>query len=250
MNIAWLFGTLNYTDLLVFEDTVNALNSKKVEQRAFGGFFFDAGLQYRIHFGKEYTLDLGVNGNLKTQISAKQNLLYTRTYYSNQVEVTVDTIFNSQDSSGHAHFPASVSGGLIFSKENHLSVGINYKYTFWDQYDFFNQKDITTNNWSLSAGAEWIPNYKSYDNYLAVMHYRAGFRYGKDYINFDGKSLPQYGASIGFGLPLKRVISQISISGEWIHTGTPEDNPAVINTYLFTLGLTLNDLWFIKRKFD
>ncbi|MBA3649753.1 MAG: hypothetical protein H0W62_14625 [Chitinophagales bacterium] len=251
LNIAWVFGTDNYTDILVFEDTVNALSTKKVEQRVLGGFLLDAGLQYRVPLQNGFSFDLGLQGNFKTNISSRRNLVYQRLHYSLlSGEQIIDTVFNSPDSSGKTTLPASFSGGVIFRNENHFSVGVNYRFTAWDQYRFFEQKDITINNWNLSIGTEWIPNYKAYNNYLNIISYRTGLRYGKDYIQFNQKDLPQYGVSVGLGLPLKRTISQISLSGQWLHTGHTSDNPVSINTYRLTLGLTLNDVWFLKRRFD
>jgi hypothetical protein len=73
---------------------------------------------------------------------------------------------------------------------------------------------------------------------------------GKNYLELDGKDLPEYEADLGLGFPLKRVLSEISLSGEFSHLGSLNDNPLMISTFRMTLGVTLNDRWFQKRKFE
>jgi hypothetical protein len=83
-----------------------------------------------------------------------------------------------------------------------------------------------------------------------VVAYRAGFSMGKNYLALDGKNLPEYEADFGFGFPLKRVLSEISLSGELYHLGSLKENPLEISMFRMTLGITLNDRWFQKRKFE
>ena len=73
---------------------------------------------------------------------------------------------------------------------------------------------------------------------------------GKNYLEFNGKELPEYEANLGIGFPLKRVLSELSLSGEFTHLGSLEENPLAISTFRISLGVTLNDRWFQKRKFD
>ena len=80
---------------------------------------------------------------------------------------------------------------------------------------------------------------------------------GPDYIRV-GKKLPQFGATFGLGLPVANFRSSyaslnqatiVNLAFEYIKRGN-NDNLLRENMFRFSLGFSLSDLWFIKRKYD
>jgi hypothetical protein len=255
VNVSYLFGSISYSDILFFPDAINAYNTRKQESRNFGDFMFDGGIQYRFLLGKNktYALDFGVAGGLKTNLATKRNAIYDRFIYiiSNiPIPDPIDTIYSSTNEKGDVLTPGYISAGLIFSKLNNYSIGINYKYASWSQYRSFGATDLTTDSWLLSAGGEVTPNNKAYEDYWKTISYRLGIQYGINYIQFNDKELRQTAISIGAGFPLRRTFSQLSLAGEWINTGSLKDNPLALSFFTLTAGVTLNDRWFQKRKFE
>lgn len=261
INAEYLFGKIDYSTILAFPDTQNAYNTLRDEARIVNDIIFVGGIQYRLYLGKgkNYALDFGATGNLKSNVNATRDLLYERfTYRNNSGGIITtpqpkDTISSVSDGSGKIILPVRYSAGLMFSKVSHYMIGLNYQYGMWSDYSSFGEKDFTGDSWKLSAGLQVIPNYKSYTHYLNVVAYRAGFSMGKNYLELDGKDLPEYEANLGIGFPLKRTqrsFAELSLAGEWSHLGSLTDNPLSISTFRMTLGITLNDFWFQKRKFD
>jgi hypothetical protein len=257
VNAAYLFGTLDYTTVLGFPDTTNAFGTLRNESRSFGDIVFTGGLQYRLTLNEEkgLFLDLGVHGDLKTDVSASRTLLYSRfTYYSSSgvfqsTPQPVDTIYNESED-GIVVFPPQLSGGAMFVKANYFMVGIQYDFAAWSQYLSFGESDFTADSWRISGGVQVVPDYKAFTDYWKLIAYRAGFSVGKNYLEFDNKNLLQYQVSVGAGLPIRRVLSECSIAAEWVKIGSVKENPLAISNFRFTLGVTLNDRWFQKRKFD
>lgn len=258
MNVSYLFGTINYTDILAFPDTFNAYNTRRQELRRLGDFLFDGGVQYRFVLDKEkfYLLDLGLTGSLETNINANRDLLYDRFTYTDangSLTNTInpqDTIYSIIDEKGYITLPGTFAAGAIFSKQYRYSVGVNFKYTLWSQYQSFGEADQTSDTWKLSVGSEVIPDYKSYQQYWKIISYRLGFSYGQNYVELNDKELKQFAVTLGAGFPLRRSFSQISLAGEWIHVGSLKENPVTASYFRLTAGFTLNDKWFQKRKFD
>ena len=94
-------------------------------------------------------------------------------------------------------------------------------------------------------------------NYFSNVAYRAGFFLGPDYIKVKGK-LSQIGISLGLGLPVANFRSSyasanqatlINIAFEYGKRGN-NNNLLRENTFRFSLGFSLSDLWFGKKKFD
>lgn len=256
VNAQYLFGKLDYNTVLAFPEAQNSYNTLRNESRVIGDIIFTGGLQYRqfLDDKKVYALDFGLTGNLQSNLNATRNLMYVRFIYSQElvdsIPIPRDTISNVSDSEGKIVLPMRYSAGLIFSKASHYMIGVTYDFGKWSDYSSFGEKDLTGNSWRLSAGIQIIPDYKSYTQYLKVVAYRAGFSMGKNYLEFNGKELPEYEANLGIGFPLKRVLSELSLSGEFTHLGSLKENPLAISTFRITLGVTLNDRWFQKRKFD
>jgi hypothetical protein len=92
-------------------------------------------------------------------------------------------------------------------------------------------------------------------NYWSNVIYRAGFSIGPDYIKI-GNKLPQFGASFGMSLPIGNYnrlspgqVTRIHLAFEY---GKRGNNSNVLKENLFraSLGFSLSDFWFIKRKYE
>ena len=253
INAGYMFGKLDYSTVLAFPPEQNAFNTLRDESRVLGDIVFNGGVQYRLTLDaeKNYFLDMGVSGNLKSNINATRNLQYVRFIYDvDGSQIPKDTISSSTEEDGEIVLPPSINGGLIFTKANRYMVGLNYQYAMWSEYASFGETDETTDSWRLSAGVQIVPDFKSYSNYWKLIAYRAGFSVGTNYLKFGGKDIPEYELSIGAGFPVRKMLSEISAAAEWTHIGSMKENPLTISHFRLTVGVTLNDRWFIKRKFD
>lgn len=65
-----------------------------------------------------------------------------------------------------------------------------------------------------------------------------------------GHGYNEYGASVGFGLPLIDNRSLVNLSFEYVKI-RPELRTMIDEQYFrFTVNYTFNELWFFKRKVD
>ena len=110
-------------------------------------------------------------------------------------------------------------------------------------------KGFASNHSSEKTGKKFTPDQKS-TNYLKTVQFRLGYYYANTHLNLMGDQLSQYGTSFGVGLPLKRLKSNLNVGDEMGRRGTVEDGLVMERYWKIKLGLTLNDVWFIKRKFD
>jgi len=107
----------------------------------------------------------------------------------------------------------------------------------------------------LRFGGHWIPDAFSGRQYFKQVIYRAGMFTGKDYVVVDGKQLPVFGVTFGAGLPIKRYnaystqYNTLNISFEYGRRGGT-DNPYFEKYFRLNLGMSLSDIWFIKRQYD
>ena len=106
------------------------------------------------------------------------------------------------------------------------------------------------NSVRYSLGGFFIPNYNSYSSYYKRMVYRGGLRYENTGLVIQDKSITDFAANIGLGIPLSGTFTNINIGLEIGKRGTKYYNLVEENYINLSVGLSLSDKWFVKRKFD
>jgi len=105
------------------------------------------------------------------------------------------------------------------------------------------------NSVKYSLGGFYIPNYNSFSKYYDKIVYRAGLRYENSGMVINNNAIKDIAFTAGFGLPLIGVFSNINIGVEYGQRGTTSTKLIQENYTNFTIGLSLNDKWFQKRRF-
>jgi len=106
------------------------------------------------------------------------------------------------------------------------------------------------NSVRYSLGGFFIPNYNSYSSYYKRMVYRGGLRYENTGLVIQDKPITDFAANIGLGMPLGGTFTNINIGLEIGKRGTKYYNLVEENYINLSVGLSLSDKWFVKRKFD
>lgn len=109
---------------------------------------------------------------------------------------------------------------------------------------------VFENSTRYVLGGYFIPNYNSYTGYLKKIVYRAGLRYENTGLVLQNKSITDAAMNLGFGLPLSGTFSNVDINFEYGKRGTKYYNLVEENYFNISVGLSLSDKWFVKRKFD
>ncbi len=257
VNSGWRFGNKDYSTKLSFSnDTLPYYQSNSGYKTNFGGIFFNVGGQYDIFLKNKALLRIGGYGNLSQTMKGTENIVKeTVNYDASGNMYRVDSVFASSQS-GTVVYPANLGVGFTYMDSSyHWLVGADYTTTYWNKYKFFDQTDKVQNSWRFKAGAEYLPVGKNnIKTYWSAVKYRAGFYYGKDYINI-GNDLPEFGFTFGAGFPLKLRKSfyetQTSYLNTSIEIGSQGDKKSKLreSTFRLCIGLSLADLWFNRQKY-
>jgi hypothetical protein len=263
-NGGYFFGKKDYsTRRSLLNDTVEYYRANYETRTTFGNLYFNAGLQYRVMLNekKKQFLTIGAHGNWGQTLNGKQDQIRETFFIDENLGNTqLDSVSIKSDIKGKIDYPASYTVGFVYEKysqpqEAGWLLGIDYSQTNWDDYRFYGQTDQVANKWELRVGTQLRPIPKK--NYFSNVAYRAGFFIGPDYIRVQ-KKMQQFGASFGLGLPLANFrssysslnqVTLINLAFEYIRRGN-NDNLLKENLFRFSLGFSLSDLWFIKRKYD
>ena len=102
----------------------------------------------------------------------------------------------------------------------------------------------------LSIGGFYIPDYNSFNKLWQRIVYRSGIYFEKTGLNINNQSIKEFGISFGLGIPVGRLFSNINTVIEIGKRGTTDQNLVKENFVNFQLSLSLNDRWFMKRKYN
>jgi long-subunit fatty acid transport protein len=190
---------------------------------------------------------------INQNLSEKYNSYQTSSYNYGDTLVS-DTISNPGQVKGKLKLPMSYSIGVVLARTNKWDIGVDYTATQWSGFkstaDTSMNYGIATGSYKISVGGEYIPDINNLRSYGSRVTYRAGLYYGTDYMSFQNTKLPVYGITAGASLPFRRSTSHLHTSIDVGRLGTTANN-LIQETYVrFSLGISFNDLWFIKRKYD
>jgi hypothetical protein len=261
LNIGAMFGNKDYSTRKIFiNDSVEYYKSNSANNTSFGGFLLTGGMQYEIKMKKKALLRLGIYGNMQQKLNAKRDVVRETFVYdaNSNNNFRIDSVYQENEVSGKVVLPASLGMGFVY-QNTHWLFGADFEFSNWASYRYYNQADFVRNNYTIRAGAQYLPAKENTlaKKYFSFVKYRAGFFFGPDYITAGSSKLPQYAATIGAGFPLTS-LRRISYSGDYVTLNTAVElgSRGTAKTGLrenvarFSVGITMNAAWFQKRKYD
>ena len=260
INGGYFFGGKDYSTRRVFNnDTIDYYQANYETKTNFGGLYFNTGLQYKVPLSSKVSFTLGAYGTWGQKINATQDIL-RETYVTqdNLGNLRLDSVSDRKNIKGKINIPSSYTIGFVLlksaviSKEGGWLIGVDYTQQNWSQYRFYGQVDSVRNNWQLKVGGQFYPIPKR--NYFSNVAYRVGFFIGPDYIKVK-QNLPQFGATFGLGLPVaisRQAPNQVTLINLAFEYGKRGNNDNLLNesTFRISVGFSLSDFWFIKRKYE
>lgn len=253
INASWLFGTLKNTRSIEFTDADNFLNTRLINELSLGDFYFDFGLLYNYTFKNEITFDAGLTAGINSKVNSRLNSFwYNFTTLSSGFERITDTV-SSLETKGNTVIPFYYSGGITIGKKQSWQAGFNIFAQDWSRYKSLERNAGLQQSFTIAAGGSWIPEYNSL-RYLKKIQYRTGFSYTRSPVNLMNTDINEYGIALGFGFPVvnKDRIQKttLQVTFEAGQKGTTSDNLIKQQYARVYFGITLNESWFFKSKYD
>ena len=101
----------------------------------------------------------------------------------------------------------------------------------------------------LSIGGYFIPEYDSFSSYWKRIVYRVGFVSSETGMILNDKVIENTGITFGVGLPIAG-FSNVNMGFEIGKLGAVGESLIEENYFNIRIGFSLNDRWFIKRKYN
>lgn len=249
-NASYLFGSLNKERRVIYDNSQVPFNTKVTNNIVLGDFSFDFGVQYKQKLNEKWNMNLGAVYAYADSIDASRNFIALTYRPGSQFDQIKDTVAYSADEKGKITLPQSLGFGFSLQKGDNWLITADYFMRDWSTYTSFGQSDSLKNSSQASLGAQFIPEPNAVNKYWKAVQYRLGFRYADTYLHLKGLPIQEFGISIGAGLPLRKSRSTINVGLEIGQRGTTENGLIKEQFVNANLGITINDKWFNKRKYD
>jgi hypothetical protein len=120
----------------------------------------------------------------------------------------------------------------------------------WSEFRYLGNNPGMKDNYRISLGGQFRPSPVDIGKYYERIYYRAGFRFEQSYLEIRETRINDFGISFGVGLPMKKSRSTMNIAVEVGSQGTTENGLINENYVRLTIGTSLQERWFLKRRFN
>ena len=251
-NIDYNFGEIETTSYEFWN--IIQYGSRELNLSTIRGISFNTGAMWNKKINKKLDVyaSLVYTPESTLRFSNKRDIAVVRPANNSDPVVIGDpSIQNVADT--RLKLPSKLAIGAGVGEANKWMLGAEY--TFQKSGNFANRfEDITNatyeNSSKLSVGGYFIPDWDSFTSYMNRMTYRAGLRHENTGLIVAGKSINDTALTLGLGFPVSGSFSNINLGFEYGKRGTKDLNLVEENYLNLSVSLSLNDKWFVKRKYN
>lgn len=194
---------------------------------------------YRFNLGAVYNLDANIRTDYFETLER---------FNQAGIRLSTDTLVASR--LGDTIIPGSLLVGMSFGKAETWAFGVDAKLSDFTDFVAF-EKSATGlhRSWKVAAGLEVTPDPASISSFLKRLTYRTGVSLEEIPYLVNGNPVRDFGINFGLSAPVGR-ISSVDLGLRWGKRGNIEENTIEEQYFKIYFGITFNDRWFNKRRFD
>jgi len=217
------------------------------------GFSFDIGAMWEKKITAKEKLFLSAIFTPESTLSLTNKRTIATVQFSPVTDPFVRDLQEIAVADTKINLPSQLAFGAGFGEERKWLVGAEF--TLTQSRNLKNRfEDITTatfeNAQKFAVGGYYIPEYNSFSSYFKRITYRAGLRYENTGLVVNNKSIEDAAVTVGLGFPVPGSFSNINVGLEYGRVGTKAADLVRENYINLTVSLSLNDKWFVKRKYN
>lgn len=256
-NINYLWGDIdNFVENTYSDNSIKSLI--KYYTANVKSYKLDFGAQYTHVFNKKHAVTAGVTYTPGHKLGTNAECLVLTNNMQSSVNDTTKMV--AYDALA---IPTQIGVGFAYKYNNQWKAGIDYTLQRWSGVDFplYGEKNgitvyttesgIFKDRHTIKFGGEYCQN-ENGRSFAQRMHYRFGAGYSTPYLNINGKEGPrEYSVSAGIAFPIVNAWNNrsiLNISVQWANMSSKQ--MLTENTFRINIGLTFNERWFAKWRFE
>ena len=249
---SYAFGNLNHYHTKILENI--ELYTRVSSESSVSGLDYNFSTVYQKTFNEKITFYSSViyqpEANYKSRNNQSISTIDPNSGFggdSEEIDLSAVGLKNT-----NIKIPNSLSFGLGLGQDKKWFLGLNYMKT--DEGGYKNELMGLDNvefksSQTYSIGGFLLPEYNSFTNYFKTLTYRFGLRYKSGGLYVNNQQINEIGVNFGFGIPLAG-ISSANLGFEFGQRGTTKASLIKEKFFSIRLGVSLNDLWFIRSMYN
>ena len=251
-SINYNFGNLFYRTGQFVEGIDNG--TFLVNESSLGGFSYQFSAQANIPINNKFNAQAMFSYQPNSSLDANNNrTFYTQSLSTDQLSDFIEIDLSPMGlENTNVDLSQTTSIGAGFGKNKKWFVGVQRNLTKSANFSnrFFERENVSyrdAKKWTI--GGYFIPNYASFTSFWSRVVYRVGIRSEQMSAVINNIPLTENGISFGLGLPLGG-LSNANIGLELSQRGQKDSGLVKETIVALRVGLSLNDIWFVKRKYN
>jgi hypothetical protein len=232
-----LFGNTTDERSYLIANSLTTISKKS----DYSGFRGTLGVQYKV----DSTFTIASTFKLPARIKASKVQSVESVSSTNESVIESDAVSDIDD----YYMPLEIGFGVSKRFTNNLMLTVDYEKSLWNDTkqselygDFVNQD-------RFALGFSFRKN-KDIRSYWDRVQYGAGMNFDTGYLEVDGKRVHNAAISVGISLPVDNTFSVLNISYSYGQKGKIGDGLIKENYHKLSLNLSLDGIWFVKRKIE
>lgn len=241
------FGTIESKTYVVKKDVQYGTLQDRLSE--LNGVNFNLGAMYQTKINSKLDFYSSLSYSPETELKSNNTFTLSTVSISNGITESNDDVVSEVK----IKLPSKISFGAGIGQTRKWLIGAEITSVESSKSEnLFPTYTLGTyeNSIKYSLGGYYLPNYNSFTNYFNKVTYRGGFRYENTGLVVSNESIKEQAFSLGFGFPLGGTFSNLNIGAELGKRGTAKANLVQENFFNVMISLSVNDLWFVKRKYD
>jgi hypothetical protein len=236
----FLFGNITDDRSYIVANSVTSINKTLY----YNGARVSLGGQVQI----DSTLAFGVNVKSPSQVKASKTQSVVPYNASTLTSTTVetDTDYDVND----YYLPLEVGVGFSKIFKNNLNLTMDYSKSLWNSTSQSDLYGTYINQDKFAMGFSYNKT-NSIRTYFDRIKYSTGFNYDTGFLEIDNKRISNVAFSVGVSLPVEnRTFSALNVTYSYGQKGSISNGLIKENYHKISVNLSLDAIWFVKRKFD
>lgn len=250
-DVNYNFGTIENSGLVFVNDV--PVGTRQLNNSKLSGVDFSVGAMYQTKLYKKISLFTSLSYKLESDLTSNNTSSVSIVNYNSDFNFSTVDDGDEVSDTRILTLPSKISAGLGIGEARKWLVGVQaVAGSVGNLVNSYNQSNAVSYEKSMkySLGGYFVPNYNSFSSYAKRIVYRAGLKYEKTGLIVNSESINDMGFTLGLGLPITGSFSNINFGFEMGKRGTTNAGLIQENYANFSVGLSLNDRWFEKRKFQ